>query len=236
MAETTPLVLLPGLLNDARLWRDQVAGLADLAEPTVADLTRHDSMAELAAAVLDAAPARFALAGLSMGGYVAFEILRRAPDRVARLALLDTRPDPDPPEGVERRKALIEEAEAGGFEAIPDKLLPALVAEANRNDPEVVEPVRAMARRVGRDAFARQQTAIMNRPDSRPLLAEIAVPTLVLCGRDDQLSPVETHAEMARQIPNAEHVVVEGAGHLSPLERPAEVTRALRAWLAGRDA
>jgi pimeloyl-ACP methyl ester carboxylesterase len=234
MTDRTPLVLLPGLLNDAELWQAQVEGLQDVAAPQVADLTRRESMAELAGDVLADAPARFALAGLSMGGYVAFEILRQAPERVTRLALLDTRPDPDGTEQAQRRRDMIQLARDGGFAEVPDRLLPVLVHEAHRDGTQVAETVRRMARQVGPEGFIRQQTAIMTRPDSRPLLPDIGVPTLVLCGRQDQLSPVETHQEMARQIPQAELAVVEDAGHLTPIERPEPVTQALRAWLQGR--
>jgi pimeloyl-ACP methyl ester carboxylesterase len=236
MTDRIPLVLLPGLLNDRALWQAQVAGLADVAAPEVPDLTRRESVAELAGDVLADAPERFALAGLSMGGYVAFEILRQAPERVTRLALLDTRADPDGPEQVQRRQDMIQLARDGSFAEVPERLLPVLVHEPYREDPQVAGTLRQMARRVGPEGFIRQQTAIMNRPDSRPLLPEIGVPTLVLCGRQDQLSPVDTHQEMARQVPQAELVVVEDAGHLTPLEQPDAVTRALRAWLQGRPA
>ena len=227
-----PLVLLPGLLCDRELWAAQLDALADVAEMTVADLTGADSMAGMAEAALAAAPPRFALAGLSMGGYVAFEIMRRAPARVTRLALLDTSARPDTPEAGERRRALIRMAQRGEFRGVSPRLLPQWVHPERMKDPDFVARATEMTRRVGRDAFVRQQTAIMHRPDSRPGLAAIGVRTLVLCGRQDEATPVDRHREIAADVPDSRLVVVEECGHLAPMERPAEVSAALRTWLA----
>jgi pimeloyl-ACP methyl ester carboxylesterase len=227
-----PLLLLPGLLCDAALWRAQVADLADLAECRIADLTRHDSVAAMAEAALSDAPPRFALAGLSMGGYVAHEIMRRAPERVERLALLDTSARADSDEQRARRRGLITLARRGRFRGVTPRLLPLLVHPSRLDDEPLVEIVMGMAERIGREAFLRQQTAILGRPDSRPDLPRIACPTLVLCGRQDALTPLEVHEEMAAAIPAARLVVVEECGHLSPLERPAAVSAAMREWLS----
>lgn len=229
---TEPLALLPGLLNDAALWRHQIAALADRADCLVPDFTTQDSVAAMAETVLSALPGRFALAGLSMGGYVAFEILRRAPGRVARLALLDTKAGPDSAEQAARRRGLIALAEKGRFQGVTRRLLPLLIAEAHLANEALVAEVMAMAGRVGRDAFVRQQAAIMGRPDSRPILARIQCPTLVLCGRQDQLTPPDLHMELAAGIRDARLVVLEDCGHLAPLEQPAAVTAALGNWLA----
>ena len=227
----TPLVLLPGLLTDRRLFEHQIRALADIAEPSVADLTGADSAADLARQVLASAPAeRFALAGLSMGGYVAFEIMRQAPARVLGLALLDTTARPDTPEATENRHRLIK-LSATDFRAVIRALLPRLLHPAHQTDSAMTDTVHAMADSVGRAAFVSQQTAIMNRLDSRPHLAQIRCPTLVLCGREDVITPVEIHTEMASGIPAAKLEVIEACGHLSALERPAQVTDALRAWL-----
>ena len=228
-----PLVLLPGLLCDRDLWAPQLEALADVADMTVGDLTRDDSMAGMAARVLAQAPERFALAGLSMGGYASFEILRRAPERVTRLALLDTSARPDTPEQSQRRRDLIALAERGSFKGLTPQLLPQWVHPERMKDPVFVARVAAMTSRVGGDAFVRGQTAIMNRPDSRPGLARIRIPTLVLCGRQDAATPPDRHREIAADVPNATLVIVEDCGHLSTLEKPAEVGAALRAWLAG---
>lgn len=228
----TPLVLLPGLLCDAALWAPQVAALADIAEPRVADLTRDDDIGAMAARVLAEAPARFALAGLSMGGYVSFEVMRRAPERVTHLALLDTSARPDTPERAQVRRDFIALARSGGFRGLTPRLLPQWVHASRMSDPTFVEAVTSMTLRVGRDAFIRQQTAILGRPDSRPGLSRIRVPTLVLCGRQDQATPVEVAREIASDIEGARLVVVEECGHLATLERPAEVSAAMRAWLS----
>lgn len=228
----SPLILLPGLLCDAALWAPQRAALGDVAVMTVADLTRADSLAAMAEQVIAAAPARFALAGLSMGGYLAFEIMRRAPERVTRLALLDTSARPDTPERLQNRRDLIRLAKTGEFRGVTPRLLPQWVHPENMKNPELVATVTAMTLRVGRDAFIRQQTAIMQRPDSRPGLAHIRVPTLVLCGRQDLATPVELAREIAADIPDARLVVVETCGHLSTLEKPEAVNHAFRQWLA----
>lgn len=231
MAERISLVLLPGLLLDEALWAPQLAALADIAKMTVGDLTPYDSLAAMARAILGTAPPRFALAGLSMGGYVSFEIMRQAPERVTRLALLDTSARPDTPEQAANRRTLIQLCETGEFKGVTRRLLPQWIHPSRVNDPAVADVVLAMTARVGRDAFIREQTAIMGRPDSRPGLARIRCPTLVLCGHEDQATPVEVHREMAADIPNARLVVVPACGHLSPLERPEAVNAALRTWL-----
>jgi pimeloyl-ACP methyl ester carboxylesterase len=231
MTARTPLVLLPGLLLDRALWEPQLSALADIADMDVGDLTQEDSMAGMARSVLKAAPPRFALAGLSMGGYVSFEIMRQAPERVMRLALLDTSARPDTPEQTAQRRALMNMCERGEFKGVTPRLLPRWIHPSRLNDKALAETVMSMTARVGRAAFLCQQTAIINRPDSRPGLSRIHCPTLVLCGHEDQATPVEMHREMAADIPNARLVVVPECGHLSPLERPAAVNSALRTWL-----
>jgi pimeloyl-ACP methyl ester carboxylesterase len=226
------LVLLPGLLCDAALWAHQVVHLADTVRVTVADLTHDDSIPAMAERVLAAAPRSFALAGLSMGGYVAQEIMRRAPERVERLALLATNARADSAEKAATRRELIRLADLGKFKGVTPRLLPNLVHPSRLKDPAVADVVMEMAHRVGQAAFKRQQTAIMNRTDGRAELSAIRVPTLVICGRQDALSPVDLHREMADGIVGARLVVVEDCGHLSPLERPYAVTALMRYWLA----
>lgn len=228
---TLPLVLIPGLLCDEALWAHQRDFLADVAEITVADVTRDDSIGGMAARVLEAAPDRFALAGLSMGGYVALEIMRRASGRVRKLALLDTSARADTPEQTSRRRGLIELAAKGRFKGVTPRLLPLLIHPGRQTDKALTGAVMKMAERVGQEAFLRQQTAIMGRPDSRGDLAGFDLPTLVLCGRQDALTPVELHEEMAAGIPGARLCIVEESGHLSPLERPHAVTALMRDWL-----
>jgi pimeloyl-ACP methyl ester carboxylesterase len=226
-----PLLLLPGLLCDGALYRAQIAALGDIAAPIVGDLTRHESLAGMAAAMLAEMPEYFSLVGLSMGGYVAQEIMRQAPHRVSRLALLDTSARADSEEQRARRRGLIELAGRGNFKGVTPRLLPLLLHPDRLTDEALVDTVTGMAERVGRDAFLRQQAAIMARPDGRADLARVACPTLVLCGRQDALTPLALHEEMATAIAGARLVVVADCGHLAPLERPAPVTAALRDWL-----
>jgi pimeloyl-ACP methyl ester carboxylesterase len=230
MAEKQRLLLLPGLLCDAALWQFQSEALADVADVSVADLTKSDSIADMARDALAAAPDRFALAGLSMGGYVALEIIRQAPERVTHLALLDTSARPDTPELTERRKALIELAARGKFKGVTPRLLP-LLLHRDHQFPPLSDIVIDMATRIGQPAFVRQEIAIMNRIDSRPFLKDIAVPTLVMVGADDQLTPVAVNEELADGIKGSEFQVIARCGHLTSLEKPDMVNRAMFDWL-----
>lgn len=231
---STALVLVPGLLCDERLWRQQAEGLADLAHPTVIpSVTRHGSVQRMARAILEEAPERFTLAGLSMGGYVALETMRQAPERVEALALLDTSARSDTPEQTATRLELVELARDGRFDEVWRMVLPKVVHPGRVEDPGIVAAVEGMAHAVGPAAFERQERAIIERPDSRGNLPDISCPTLVLCGREDSLTPVHLHEELAGGIPGASLRVVEHCGHLSTLERPEEVTEALREWLRG---
>ena len=225
------IVLVPGLLCTARLYAEQIPTLRRLGPVTVADHTRDDSMAAIAERILADAPPRFALAGLSMGGYVAFEIVRRAPERVARLALLSTSARLDPPEISERRRRQIAFAEDGRFGAVAGMQFPLLVHRSRLDDEGLQTLVRLMADEIGADAFVRQQTAIIGRADSRPDLAAIACPTLVVVGDGDELIAPENSVEIADGIPGARLVTIAECGHLSTLERPEQMTAALTEWL-----
>ena len=227
-----PLVLLPGLLNTRRLFDRQIADLADAADAIVPELWHHDSIGAMAEAALKVAPARFALGGFSMGGYVAFEILRRAPERVERLALIDTQAVPDTPEATARRKGFIEQTRLGRFHGVQPSLLPQIIHRDRVHDQAVIQPILEMATAVGADGFCREQTAMIARPDSRPLLVEIRQSTLVLVGRQDLATPLQRAEEMAADISHSQLVVIEQCGHMSPLEKPAEVSAALRRWLS----
>jgi pimeloyl-ACP methyl ester carboxylesterase len=225
------LVLLPGLLNDARLWQHQVTALAEVIHTSVADLTISDSISSLATSALSRISTEyFALAGLSMGGYVALEIMRQAPERVMALALLDTSARPDTPETSEGRRKLMQLAETD-FQAVLDTLLPKLVHPSRLNDASIVDVITAMATSLGKDTFIRQQNAIMSRIDSRPFLDKIKCPTLVLCGGQDVITPIEVHQEMVNAISGSTLVIVENCGHLSTLGQPQQVTAALEKWL-----
>jgi pimeloyl-ACP methyl ester carboxylesterase len=227
----TPLLLLPGLLCDSELWRPQVESLSDIASAAVADLTLDASIPDMAERVLALAPPRFSLAALSMGGYVAFEIMRRAPERVLRLALFDTQADLDPPERVLQRRRGIESLRLGRFVGVTSRLLPQLVHPAHVAGP-IGETVMAMAKRVGGAAFLRQQQAILDRPDSRATLATITVPTLVAVGEQDVLTPVSDALEIHHGIPGSQFYLLADCGHLPALEKPEETTALLRDWLS----
>lgn len=225
------ILLLPGLLCDRRLFGAQLPALAAVAETLVADLTRDASIPAMAERALAAAPRHFALLGLSMGGYVAFEILRQAPSRVTRLALLSSQARADTEEALARRRGLMALAEKGEFKGVSPRLLPLFVHRDRLGDPALTATILAMAESVGKEGFLRQQEAIMGRPDSRPGLGAIACPTLVLAGREDAVTPPERQIEMAEAIPEATLVLLPRCGHMAPLERPAAVTAQLLAWL-----
>jgi pimeloyl-ACP methyl ester carboxylesterase len=233
VSEVLPVVLIPGLLASARLYAPQIAALWPSSAVQVANHTRDDSMPALARRILAEAPPRFALAGLSMGGYIAFEILRQAPERIARVALLDTSARPDTPEASAARRTQMELATGGHFAEVFDALFVRLVHVSRLQDQALREQVRLMGSEVGVAGYLRQQTANITRIDSRPTLGAIRCPTLVLVGDSDQLTPPERAAEIAALIPGAQLVVVPECGHLSTLERPQAVTDALRAWLHG---
>ncbi len=232
MTAKTPLILLPGLLCDEALWAHQVQTLADIADITVADMTLDDTIKGMAERVLKAAPERFALAGLSMGGYAAQEIVRRAPERVERLALLDTTARADSPEQKKQRSGFIDQLEFGEFRGVTSRLLPLLIHEDRLDDGKITAVIRASAENVGSEAYVRQQKAIMSRPDGLGDLQRIVCPALVLCGRQDALTPLHLHEEMAVAIPGASLVVIEDCGHLAPMERPVAVSAVMRYWLA----
>ncbi|MSP20462.1 MAG: alpha/beta fold hydrolase [Alphaproteobacteria bacterium] len=227
-----PLVLIPGLLNTSRLWAAQSQALGPRRSIQVADSAGADSLRGLADAILGQAPERFALAGLSMGGYVAFEILRRAPLRIDRLCLIDTTARPDTADASSRRRMLMEVAARDGIGAVLPLLVPGFLAPRHATDTRLVGIIGEMAAAVGVDGFVRQQLAILARPDSRPDLPSIGIPTTVIVGADDQLTPRDRAEEMVEAIPGARLAVIPDAGHLSPLENPAAVTAAMQEWLA----
>lgn len=226
-----PVVFLPGLICDARLWRDVIDGLAETVAPMVADLRLDDTIAAMAARSLAAAPPRFALASLSMGGYVALEIMRQAPERVTHLALFDTSARADTEERREARRKSIELVGRGTFIGVSHGLLATLIAPQHLKTP-LAEEVDAMSERVGEHAFVRQQKAIMSRIDSLPHLKAISVPTLVGVGEMDQLTPPELAEEMTTHIPGAKLVKFPDAAHLPTMENPGPVVAAMKAWLA----
>jgi pimeloyl-ACP methyl ester carboxylesterase len=228
----TTLVLLPGLLNTRRVFEPQIEALSDIADSVVPELWHHDTIGAMAEATLALAPPPFALVGFSMGGYVAFEILRRAAQRAERLALMDTQAVPDSAESTKRRRALLEQTKIGRFRGVQRTLLPQLVHSRHINDDAITQPIFDMAQEIGADGFVREQRAIIDRADSRRMLVDIDIPTVVIVGRQDQVTPLPRSEEMAADIADSRLVVLEDCGHMSPLEKPAEVTAALRRWLS----
>lgn len=232
-SHSLPIVLIPGLMCSPRLYAEQIPELWRIGPVTIAVHTRDDSMQAMAQRILASAPARFALAGLSMGGYLCFEILRQDPERVAELVLLDTSARADPPERAEQRRAQIDMARGGRLGEVADMLFPRLVHARRWGDESLRRTWRAMVQEVGAEGFIRQQTAIMDRPDSRPGLAAIRCPTLVIVGDGDVITPPELAQEIASGIPHSRLAVIRDSGHLSPLEQPAAVTKAMAQFLTG---
>jgi pimeloyl-ACP methyl ester carboxylesterase len=223
------LVLLPGLLNDAELWRDQIGGLADLADSIVADLSRGETLAQLAEAALAGAPDRFALAGFSLGGYVAQEILRQAPERVERLALLDTAIRPDSPARAAQRAALNRAAASSGqFVGMTGRMLESYIHPSRLADHDLTGRIKAMTMRMGREVFLRQNC--MQRLDGEAVLRAYRGPTVLICGEQDRITPPAGMEEIAA-ITGAPLVIIGDAGHMTPMERPEAVNAALREWL-----
>ena len=230
MANQTVL-FLPGLLEDADGFGAQVERLRPHAACAVADLTRGDSIAALAAQALKEAPeGPLCLVGHSMGGYVALEAMRQAPRRIERLALLDTHARPDTEEATQNRRRLMALA-ARDFPAVIEALMPKLMTAAHLENPDLRATITEMALSVGKEAFARQETAIIGRIDSRPHLGAIGCPTLVVAARHDQLMPVEILQELAAGIPGARLEIVEDSGHMAPIEQPERVSDLLEEWL-----
>jgi len=230
MAE--PLVFLPGLMCDARLFGPQIAALSAQHSVTVGCLTADDTVEAMARRVLSDAPAEFALAGLSMGGIVAMEVVRQAPDRVTRLALLDTNPLSETPNIAAMREPQIVAAKTGKLESVMREEMKPNYLAPGPNQAAVLELVMDMAMHLGPEVFVRQSRALQKRPDQQATLRKLKIPTLVLCGEHDALCPVRRHTFMAELIRTAKLVILEDAGHLPTLEQPDQTTAALQAWLA----
>lgn len=228
-----PIVMVPGLLCSAEVFSPQIPALWPLGPVTVASTLAGDSIAEIAARILADAPPRFALTGISLGGYIAQEIVRQAPERVRKLALISTSARPDTAEQKAQRAALLEMARAGDFEALLGQAMPMILAPGNRDNPLYRDTLVRMGLTVGLEGFARQTVAAIGRADSRPDLAAIGVPTLVLHGDADPLVPFECGQEIAAGIAGSTFVALPGCGHASTFEAAGAVNRALVEWAAG---
>ena len=225
------VVLIAGQLLTAELWAPQVEALGDRYALIIADQASHDTIAGMAAAILSDAPERISVVGHAMGAFVAFEMLRQAPARVDRVVLMSTLASADGPAQTARREGYLRLVEAGRFDEVVEERLPILLSPRRRSDATLVAAARTMAAATGPNAFLRQQRAIMSRPDSRPSLAAIACPTLILCGRQDGIVTEDHQAEMRDTIPGARLEIVEDCGHLMTLEQPARVNALLAAFL-----
>jgi pimeloyl-ACP methyl ester carboxylesterase len=228
----TPLVLIPGHMCDGRMWGPQVAAFSATRSVVLAECAGADRMESLAARILDAAPARFALAGLSMGGIVAMEVLRQAPGRVERLALLDTNPLPEAEEVKSQRRERMARVAGGALAQVVVEEMKPLYLAPGPGQGAILDLCYDMAMALGPEVFARQSRALMDRPDQQATLAAFGGPTLIVTGAEDRLVPMERHALMARLMPHATFAVIDAAGHLPVLERPAETNAALAAWLS----
>lgn len=229
---TEPLVLLPGMMCDARLYSHQFNALSHDRAVMVAPITQGERIEEIASNILDQLPHRFALAGLSLGGIVAMEVLRRVPDRVSRLCLMDTTPLAETPQVAATREPLIVRARAGRLDEVMQAALPADYLAPLPDRMATLNLMYDMARDLGPEVFVRQSRALQRRRDQQGTLRKCKAPTLILCGALDPLTPVKRHSFMAELIPNATLKIVDEAGHVPVLEQPEEVTRILRAWLA----
>ncbi|PKF87880.1 alpha/beta hydrolase [Bacillus sp. BA3] len=226
-----PLILLPGTLCDERLWG--TVNLSDLADVKVCDVSKADTIEGIAKSVLEEAPDKFALAGLSLGGIISLEIMRIAPERVIKLALLDTNPNPPSLEQIEGWERFIDMANNGQFLDITiNHLLPVLIHPDRRNDEGLVSTIIEMAEKVGIEGYINQLKAVMTRSDQRPILSTISCPTMILVGREDRVCPLHMSEFLTENIPAANLEIISHSGHLSPLEQPEKVSAALREWLS----
>lgn len=226
-----PLVFLPGFMCDARLFRPQVELLSRTRAVTVAPVSGGERIEEIASGLLDQLPHRFALAGLNLGGVVALELIRRAPERVSRLCLMATDAQADTPQIAASREDLIIAAQGGRLEEGMRKLVGSDALAPGPQRIPILNDLLAMAEGMGVETFVRQMRALQRRSDQQAALRKIKVPTLVLCGAHDTLTPVRRHSFMADLIPGAELHVIENAGHLLPIEAPEAVNEALQNWL-----
>ncbi|MDX8350327.1 alpha/beta fold hydrolase [Cognatiyoonia sp. IB215446] len=228
---SAPLLLLPGMMCDARLYGPQLAAFSAKCPVMVVPFGLHETVDEIAAEVLAHAPPRFALAGLSMGGIVAMEVIRQAPERVTRLALLDTNPKAEDPAIAARREPQIAKVRKGGLRTVMrDEMKPNYLTDGP-NTGAILDLCMAMAETLGPAAFISQSRALQSRPDQQDTLRRITVPTLVLCGEDDALCPLHRHTLMHELVPGATLTVIKGAGHLPTLEQPDATNEAIAEWL-----
>jgi pimeloyl-ACP methyl ester carboxylesterase len=227
----TSLVLIPGLLCNRILWTDQIAGLTRYADVIVADVTRQETMSEMACAVLEGAPEHFSLAGFSLGSQVALEIMSTSSDRVERLALLSATHGGLPPPIENAIRRAVETIEQGGFDSYLEAVYPTYVSAARAEDPMLKRCFIEMAQAVGQDAGLRQMRALLAIRNPFPNLGQIRCPTVLIGGREDRRTTPAAHEALAQEIPGSELLIVDHAAHFTPLERPRIVSAVLQRWI-----
>jgi len=228
-----PALFLPGQLTDERLWAPMLAALPEgLIAPHFVELTRGDTVAALARHALSGPPEKFVLVGLSLGGYVAFEMLRQSPHRIAGLILFNTSAQADEEEKIQEREKVKKAAAVGQFAGVTTRLMPTIVHPRQLGNRSVTDTIMQMAAHIGQEGFLRQQHAIMSRSDSRDLLPHIQVPTLIVGGDSDQRTPPQLQEEIANTIPGAEFHLLPKVGHLAPLEEPVKCAEIMRVFLS----
>jgi pimeloyl-ACP methyl ester carboxylesterase len=231
----TPILFVPGLLCSAEVFAAQAIALWPYGPVMIANTLEGTTMSEIAAAILASAPTRFALVGISMGGYICFEIMRQSPERVIKLALLNTSARADTPQESQQRMVLVSQAQAGNFKPMLAKVMPSILHPARRDDPVLSDINLRMGLAVGADGFGRQSEAASGRVDSRPGLKYISVPTLILAGDSDTVIPPERSKEIAASIPKSRYVLIPDCGHASTLEQPEVVNAALVEWITAEN-
>jgi pimeloyl-ACP methyl ester carboxylesterase len=231
-ARRPPVLLMCGQLCTERLWQEQIPALKVLTDVSISVQREHDNVSAMARAVLASQSQRFSIIAHAMGAFVAFEILRQEPERVASLALLSTLAPNDTPAQTMRRDGYLRLVEAGKFAGVVEERIPILLHPLRRDEPALVSLVRGMADDTGPGVFLRQQRAIMSRPDSRPGLAAISCPTLILFARQDGIVTLEHQKEMSQGIPGSRLEIIEDCGHLMTLERPDTLSGILADWIA----
>lgn len=233
MTEKPSLILVPGLLCSRDLWRDQIAAFENEYNIIVADHVTDDEMTAIGRRLLENAPDRFAIAGLSMGGYIALEVVRQAPERVTHLAVMDSRDIGDTAEERQRRLDFIRLVEQGSvFKGVTGNLMPMLIHPSRLQDEELTNRIYQMAEDVGKEAFIRQEKALLARQTLTHILPDIHCPTLILAGAEDILIDTGIQREMASKIPTAVYIEIPGCGHLPTMEDPDAVIAHMSEWLS----
>lgn len=226
-----PLVLVPGLMSDARVFWPQIVSLSTTRAVTVAPVTQGERVEEIASALLDQLPKRFALAGLGMGGTIALELLRRAPDRVTRLALMHANTLAETPQAAAAREALIVKARSGRLRDAIATEFPAGFVGAGPGRAAIMDLILDMAEKLGPEAYVRQARVMQRARDQQAVLRKCSVPTLVMCGDFGGPNPIKRHSFIAELVPSASLCIIEGSGQLPTLEQPEATTKALTAWM-----